>query len=108
MTNTTKYGVHGYDNEEPSMHAVFMAKGPIFQSGQKLKPFDSINLFNLFCYVLQIKCNENDGVQGTELWRNLLLTPEKHNNLQAATGGEGASSFARKNLVLIKHTIYNY
>lgn len=80
------------------MHAVFMAKGPIFQAGQKLKPFDSINLFNLFCYVLRIKCNENDGVQATEQWRNLLLQPEKHNNLQAATAGEGSSSFSRKNL----------
>lgn len=69
---TTKYGVHGYDNQEKSMHAIFMAKGPLFAKGKKLKPFNSVDLYNLFCAILDIKCKKNDGNDQMDIWSDLL------------------------------------
>lgn len=49
------YGVHGYDNEEESMRAIFMAKGPAFKSRFQGKAFDNVDLYYLFCKVLNLK-----------------------------------------------------
>ncbi|XP_055309055.1 bis(5'-adenosyl)-triphosphatase enpp4-like [Sitodiplosis mosellana] len=61
ITNKTKYGVHGYDNQDPNMHAIFMAKGPLFAKGKILKSVNMIDLYNLFCYILNIQCHQTDG-----------------------------------------------
>lgn len=57
--NVTKtddeYGVHGYDNAEESMRAVFMGKGPAFKSRFEGNPVDNIDLYYLFCKVLKLK-----------------------------------------------------
>lgn len=56
--NVTKindeYGLHGYDNDEESMRAVFMGKGPAFKSRFQGKPVDNIDLYYLFCKVLKL------------------------------------------------------
>lgn len=57
------------------MHAVFMAKGPLFKAGQTIKPFDSIELYNLFCHILKIKCNTNDGKWNPSFWNAVLTVP---------------------------------
>lgn len=75
VTPTTKYGVHGYDNAEELMHAIFMAKGPLFASGQQIEPFHTVDLFNLFCRVLRIDCKQNEGTDRTSTWNVLLRTP---------------------------------
>lgn len=94
VTPTTKYGVHGYDNEEESMHAVFMAKGPIFKPGQIIKPFDSINLFNLFCHVLKLKCSPSDVVTDST-WLNSFIIEQqpigKLDNANTVVNHSGAS-----------------
>lgn len=54
MTPDHKYGLHGYDNAEPSMRAMFMANGPAFVKNRSFDPFDSVDLFNLFATVLEI------------------------------------------------------
>lgn len=72
VENTTKYGVHGYDNAESDMHAIFMAKGPIFSKGKTIKPVHMINLYHLFCYILEIKCNKTNGSNRLEIWNDLL------------------------------------
>lgn len=72
VKNTTKYGVHGYDNAESDMHAIFMAKGPIFNIGKTIKPVQMIDLYNLFCYILEIKCNKNNGSNRLDIWNDLL------------------------------------
>lgn len=77
VTPTTKYGVHGYDNAEELMHAIFMAKGPLFAVGQHLEPFNTVDLYNLFCRILEIKCKPNEGVDRTSTWNVLLRTPTK-------------------------------
>lgn len=56
--NVTKtndeYGLHGYDNSEESMWAVFMAKGPAFKEHFQGQPVDNIDLYYLFCKILKL------------------------------------------------------
>lgn len=72
VTNDSKYGLHGYDNEDPSMYAMFMAKGPLFSKGKQIPPINMIDLYNLFCMILGIKGNENDGSTNTDIWNDLF------------------------------------
>ena len=74
VTNTTKYGVHGYDNLDPSMHAIFMAKGPLFSKGKILKSVNMIDLFNLFCYILNIECHQTDGATKLDMYDDLFAS----------------------------------
>ncbi|XP_050424008.1 ectonucleotide pyrophosphatase/phosphodiesterase family member 5-like isoform X4 [Adelges cooleyi] len=48
-------GVHGYDNQESSMHAFFMAQGPAFKKNFTATPFDNVDLFPLVAHILNIK-----------------------------------------------------
>lgn len=73
VTPTTKYGNHGYDNEEKSMHAIFIAIGPLFAQSKTLKPFNTVDLYNLFCVILKLKCAENKGSDGKDSWQSALL-----------------------------------
>lgn len=72
VTNQTKYGVHGYDNEEPDMHAIFMAKGPLISKGKSLKSVNMIDLYNLMCLILNIDCDENDGSKNLDMYDDLF------------------------------------
>lgn len=74
VTNTTKYGVHGYDNLDPSMHAIFMAKGPLFSKGKILKSVNMIDMFNLFCYILNIECHQTDGATKLDMYDDLFAS----------------------------------
>lgn len=55
------------------MHAIFMAKGPLFAKGKTLKPFNTVDLYNLFCSILHIKCKKNDGSERIEIWNDLFV-----------------------------------
>lgn len=46
------------------MHAMFMAKGPVFKDQYTIPSFESIDLYNLFATVLGIQ-NINPGNNGT-------------------------------------------
>jgi len=46
-----KVGVHGYDNEEPQMQAIFMASGPAFKENYTAQPFDNVDLYSLICRI---------------------------------------------------------
>ncbi|KAK4873421.1 hypothetical protein RN001_015450 [Aquatica leii] len=61
VTNTSEFGVHGYDNQLPSMHPFFMARGPQIKVNHKVPPFNSVDLFSLFCAILNIKPSRHDG-----------------------------------------------
>lgn len=74
VTNGTHYGVHGYDNEEPSMHAMFMAKGPLIAKGKMSKPVNMVDLYNLFCYILNIECGPTHGSTNLIIWNELFVT----------------------------------
>lgn len=72
VTNQSKYGVHGYDNLEPNMHAIFMAKGPLFSKGKTLQSINMIDLYNIFCFVLNIECGHNDGSKKLDKYNDLF------------------------------------
>src|SRR6185312_17403011 len=54
-------GAHGYDPELPSMRALFIANGPAFKPGKKIKPFQNVDLYDLFAHLQGLKPEKNDG-----------------------------------------------
>lgn len=69
VTQTTKYGVHGYDNIYPSMHPIFFAYGHMIKSANPVQPFDTVDLFYLFCEILGLEAPDylkgnRDHIQG--------------------------------------------
>jgi ectonucleotide pyrophosphatase/phosphodiesterase family member 5 len=54
-TNTTRYGVHGYDNVYDSMHPFFFAYGHSIRTKNVVQPFDTVDLMHLFCELLDIE-----------------------------------------------------
>ena len=57
----TVRGDHGFAPESASMHGLFVASGPDFRPGQRVPPFDSVHLYELFCRLLRITPSPNDG-----------------------------------------------
>lgn len=54
ITSETKYGVHGYDNDLPIMHPIFFGYGPKIRERTTVDPFDTVDLYYLFCEILQL------------------------------------------------------
>ena len=55
-------GDHGFDPALTSMHALFIAHGPSFQSdGRVLAPVENIHLYHLMCAALGLAPAANDG-----------------------------------------------
>lgn len=54
-------GDHGYDNSLPSMHPFMAASGPSFRQSYKMKTLQSVDLYPLMCYLLQIPAQPNNG-----------------------------------------------
>jgi predicted AlkP superfamily pyrophosphatase or phosphodiesterase len=54
-------GEHGFAPEDPTMRAVFVAKGPAFRSGVVLPPFDNVDLYPLLAHLLGVQPAPNDG-----------------------------------------------
>lgn len=78
VTPSQKYGIHGYDNEMPSMRAIFFANGPKFRKQFLHPPFDNLDLFNLICLVLDIEPTPNNGTMANI--RNLLIDSQSESN----------------------------
>lgn len=61
----TPKGVHGYDNSEVLMRAIFLGQGPYFKNinsnSFKIKPFQNIEVYNILCDTLDLKPSANDG-----------------------------------------------
>jgi len=49
------YGAHGYDNELPSMGALFIAAGPSFRHGISVPPFANVHVYSLLAELLQVQ-----------------------------------------------------
>ncbi|XP_022345085.2 glycerophosphocholine cholinephosphodiesterase ENPP6-like [Crassostrea virginica] len=67
-------GMHGYDNTDPDMRAIFLASGPEFKKNYISKPFYNVELYQLMCSILEVRPNPNNGT-----WSNIspmLLKPE--------------------------------
>lgn len=54
-------GTHGYDNMAPEMRTFFAASGPDFKSGEMVPAFESVHIYELLTYLLQIEPAINDG-----------------------------------------------
>lgn len=52
---------HGYDNQDPLMHAAFIANGPAFKKNLTVNPFDNIEVYGLLACALNIKPAKTDG-----------------------------------------------
>lgn len=50
-------GHRGFDNLDPDMRTIFMARGPAFKQGLIIKPFTNIEIYNLMTSTLQIVTN---------------------------------------------------
>lgn len=54
-------GAHGYDNQLPSMRAIFIARGPAFKSGIVVTPFPNVDVYDIMTSVLSLQPAKNDG-----------------------------------------------
>ena len=54
-------GSHGYDPALPSMHALFVARGPAFRQGVEIPAFDNVDVYPLLARLLGIAPAKNDG-----------------------------------------------
>ena len=54
-------GNHGYDNDDKSMRATFIAAGPAFASHATMAPFSNVHLYSLMAYLLNLRPVETDG-----------------------------------------------
>lgn len=54
-------GEHGYDNFSPEMRATFIASGPAFRHGVKLKTFDNVDVYPLLAKLVGVSPQPNDG-----------------------------------------------
>ncbi|XP_018564085.1 bis(5'-adenosyl)-triphosphatase enpp4 isoform X2 [Anoplophora glabripennis] len=61
LTNSSEFGVHGYDYNVTDMHPFFMARGPKIKNEHKVAPFHTVDLFNLFTKILELPHISNNG-----------------------------------------------
>jgi predicted AlkP superfamily pyrophosphatase or phosphodiesterase len=54
-------GGHGYDNELPSMRAIFIAHGSAFKKGAVIEPFENVQVYNVMTSILGLRSAPNDG-----------------------------------------------
>jgi predicted AlkP superfamily pyrophosphatase or phosphodiesterase len=54
-------GSHGYDPMDPSMRALFIARGPSFRRNAELAPFDNVDVYPLLAKLLGIEPRPGDG-----------------------------------------------
>ncbi len=54
-------GVHGYDNELPSMRGLFLAHGPAFRRGARVEAFSAVHVYSLLAHLLHVEPSAADG-----------------------------------------------
>jgi hypothetical protein len=54
-------GAHGYDNIEPDMQALFIATGPAFRKGRKIRGMRVVDLYPLICNMFGAEPAPNNG-----------------------------------------------
>lgn len=60
-TTPMSRGEHGYDNLDPSMRALFVARGPAFRPGSRIAPFPNVDVYPLLAHLLGLQPLPNDG-----------------------------------------------
>jgi len=54
-------GNHGFDNLAPEMLTFFAANGPDFRTGERSAAFESVHIYELMAYLLNLNPAPNDG-----------------------------------------------
>ncbi len=54
-------GAHGYDNQDPDMHAIFYASGPAFAKNKQVPAFENVEVYGILCKILGLKPAPYDG-----------------------------------------------
>ncbi len=54
-------GAHGYDNDNASMRALFVAHGPAFKPGTTIGAFPNVDVYDLVAHILGLAPAPNDG-----------------------------------------------
>jgi predicted AlkP superfamily pyrophosphatase or phosphodiesterase len=54
-------GEHGYDNDDPTMRALFIAHGAAFKHGLTVPEFDNVDIYPMMTTILHIQPQPNDG-----------------------------------------------
>lgn len=65
-------GKHGYDPRLPEMRASFLAWGPAFKSGKKIKEFENVHVYPLVAKILGLKYNQKTIDGKLSILRNAL------------------------------------
>ncbi|KRZ29737.1 Ectonucleotide pyrophosphatase/phosphodiesterase family member 5, partial [Trichinella pseudospiralis] len=60
-TDNSTIGQHGYSNLMSDMHPYFIAYGPAFKKNFQIDTFQSIDIYELICYILNIEPAPNNG-----------------------------------------------
>ncbi|HVZ17232.1 MAG TPA: ectonucleotide pyrophosphatase/phosphodiesterase [Terriglobales bacterium] len=87
-------GQHGYDNQDKSMRATFIAAGPAFASHATLAPFANVHVYSLMAYLLNLHPVKTDGsinvfesvlVKSTEGPKRIERAPWRGERLEVAS-----------------------
>ena len=56
-------GIHGYDNDDPLMRSIFIARGPAFphEPGSRLESFANVEVYNIVCDSIGVEPHTNNG-----------------------------------------------
>ncbi len=54
-------GMHGYDGAHPDMAAAFVASGPSFRAGVRLRSFDNVDVYPLLMRLMGLQPQPSDG-----------------------------------------------
>lgn len=85
--NYTPKGIHGYNNTDLLMRAIFLGRGPFFKQklaeNKKVLPFANTNVYNILCESLDIKASPNNGTLDDEfvISSNRILPADWTDNL---------------------------
>lgn len=83
VTNDNEFGVHGYDPTEKAMLPFFMARGPKIKTEHKVPPFKTVDLYYLFCQILEITPSRNNGTLANIL--DILIQPQVSDTYSTST-----------------------
>lgn len=61
VATTWTKGTHGYSNQVREMWPIFIATGPAFRKGYKIKPFQNVDLYPLICHVIGVEPHSHNG-----------------------------------------------
>jgi len=65
-------GKHGYDPRLPEMRASFLAWGPAFKSGKKIKGFENVHVYPLLAKILGLQYNQKTIDGNLSVLKNTL------------------------------------